>query len=66
MLGKPHRRRTWNEEIRKSVGSPAFHARIADFGTEPFGSTPEEFAARIRQDVELWSKVIKDVGLESE
>jgi len=55
-----------SEEIRKVVRNPVTHTRISDLGTEPVGSTPEEFATRIRQDVELWSKVIKDVGLKPE
>jgi tripartite-type tricarboxylate transporter receptor subunit TctC len=30
------------------------------------GSTPEEFAAQIRADIEKWSKVVRDAGIKIE
>ena len=55
-----------SREIARVVKTPAIHARMADLGTEPVGSTPDELAERIRQDVALWSKVIQELGLKAE
>jgi tripartite-type tricarboxylate transporter receptor subunit TctC len=55
-----------SQEIARVVKTPAINARMADLGTEPVGSTPEELAQRIRQDVALWSKVIQELGLKPE
>jgi tripartite-type tricarboxylate transporter receptor subunit TctC len=55
-----------NQEISKIVRSPAVTARMSDLGTEPVGSSVEEFTQRIRQDVALWGKVIHDLGLKPE
>ena len=55
-----------SQEISNIVKSPAIHARMSELGTEPVGSPPEELEQRIRQDVELWGKVIQDLGLKAE
>lgn len=55
-----------SDEVSKVVKSAAVHTRISELGTEPVGSTAEEFTKLIRQDVELWSSVIKELGLKPE
>ena len=32
-------------------------------GVEPSSSTPEEFAATIRVDIDKWAKVVKDANI---
>jgi tripartite-type tricarboxylate transporter receptor subunit TctC len=44
-------------EIHKIVQMPDVRARIEGTGAQEIGSTPEEFAARIRGDVEKWKRV---------
>ena len=35
-------------------------------GAEPVGSTPKEFAAFLRAEMQKWSKVVKDAGIKAE
>jgi tripartite-type tricarboxylate transporter receptor subunit TctC len=39
-------------------------ARLADFGAEPVGGTPEQFSAHIKAEIAKWAKVIKDANVE--
>lgn len=38
--------------------------RLAVDGAEPHGSTPEEFAALIRSELEKWARVTRAAGIE--
>ena len=49
-------------EIVKVVRQPAVQERFASFGTVPVGSSPEEFAAFLRAEIEKWSRVVKASG----
>ena len=40
--------------------------RFASLGVQPVGSTPDQFAATIREDLARWSKVIKAAGINAE
>lgn len=53
-------------EIAKILHAPDTRSRLANFGFEPVGSTPLEFAAFIRSEMEKWSKLIKDAGIKPE
>jgi tripartite-type tricarboxylate transporter receptor subunit TctC len=35
-------------------------------GMEPSGSTPEQFDAFIRSEIEKWTKVVRDAGIRTE
>ena len=37
--------------------------RLATLGFDPIGSTPNEFAARIKSELATWSKVIRAAGI---
>jgi tripartite-type tricarboxylate transporter receptor subunit TctC len=50
-------------EIIRVLAMPEIHDRLAAFGFEPIGSSPEEFADRIRAEIEKWAKVIRAAGL---
>jgi len=52
-------------EIVKIVQNPAIQQRFASLGTVPVGSTPEEFAAFLRAEIDKWAKVIKDSDLKT-
>jgi len=58
------------ERIAKEVGSamrsPEVTKRIAAEGSDPVGSSPTEFAAHIRAEQALWSRVIKQAGIRGE
>ncbi len=50
-------------EVIDLVRSPEVAARIRNEGSVPIASTPAEFAARFKTEVEKWAKVIKAAGL---
>ena len=53
-------------EIVKVVQHPAVRERFASLGTVPVGSSPEEFAAFLRAEIEKWSRVVKASGARPE
>lgn len=50
-------------EIAKVLKTPDFAARLVQNGLDAEGSTPEEFAARIRSDFVQWREIIKATGI---
>jgi tripartite-type tricarboxylate transporter receptor subunit TctC len=52
-----------NAEIVQLLKEPEIAARIRREGAEPIGSSPEQFAARFRNEVEKWARVSKEAGL---
>jgi tripartite-type tricarboxylate transporter receptor subunit TctC len=55
-----------NRETRKIVESPQDKAQIAQIGFEVFGSTPEELAAFVKDQLVRTSRMVKDAGIEPE
>src|SRR5450755_4745027 len=55
-----------SREIAKTVARPAVRARLAVRGFKGRASTPEEFAARIKVEIEKWGKVVRDANLRIE
>jgi tripartite-type tricarboxylate transporter receptor subunit TctC len=49
-----------NVEMLKVIHSEAFQARMKEAGAEPLGSTPAEFAARIKSETAKFAKIVKD------
>jgi tripartite-type tricarboxylate transporter receptor subunit TctC len=45
---------------------PEVRKRLASEGADPVGSTPEEFDAYIRSDIEKWIKVVEKAGIKPE
>jgi tripartite-type tricarboxylate transporter receptor subunit TctC len=52
-----------NGEIIAMLQTPGVKARITREGAEPVGSSPEQWSARFRNEVEKWAKVAKSAGL---
>lgn len=52
-----------NAESLKAMTYPEVKERMAATGLTPLGSTPEEFGALIRSEVEKWGKVVKATGM---
>ena len=44
----------------KTLSTPDMKARLAEATIDAAPSTPEEFAAFIRGQVEMWSRVVRD------
>jgi tripartite-type tricarboxylate transporter receptor subunit TctC len=53
-----------NAEMNKALASAEFRKQLFAIGLEPAGSsTPAEFQAMIRSELERWRKVIKQAGI---
>jgi tripartite-type tricarboxylate transporter receptor subunit TctC len=52
-----------NEAVRSALADPDVAKKLLDAGTPAQGSTPEAFGARMRQDHEIWGKVVKAAAL---
>jgi tripartite-type tricarboxylate transporter receptor subunit TctC len=52
--------------IAKGVAEPEVKARLATLGFRPVANTPDEFAARIKSEIEKWGKVVHDANLKIE
>ena len=55
-----------NADVLKIIGSPELSERLKAEGSDPVGSTPEEYAAFLRREVAKWAKVIKVAGVKAE
>jgi tripartite-type tricarboxylate transporter receptor subunit TctC len=53
-----------NAEALRSLRSDEMKERLAADGAEPQGSTPEEFGALIRSELEKWGRVTRAAGIE--
>lgn len=52
-----------SEEVQKAAKSPTVNERYAALGSDPVGTTPEEFTQFIRKEYLKWAGVIKRAGL---
>lgn len=53
-------------DARKAMMLPETLARYADSGQEVVASSPEEFAAKIRRNLDLVAKIVKAAGIQPE
>ncbi len=51
-----------NAELAKALDNAEVKAKLAAVGSEPMHSTPEKFAAMIKEDLPKWAKIVKDSG----
>jgi len=55
-----------NSELEEILKMPEVRERLSTLGADPVGSTPEEFGAFIKAEIEKWAKVIKATGAKVE
>jgi tripartite-type tricarboxylate transporter receptor subunit TctC len=55
-----------NSEIRKVVQTKSVADALIAQGADPIGSTAEEFQARIKSDIDKWTRTIKAAGVQAE
>lgn len=55
-----------NQALLQALSTEAVQRRLAELGVEPAPSSPEEFAALVRQQAGLWGKVIQDAQIRLE
>jgi tripartite-type tricarboxylate transporter receptor subunit TctC len=58
--------RKLNEDSAAIVRRPDFQERLAKDGIESAVTSPEEYGARIKRDIETWGKIIRSAGLKPE
>jgi len=47
----------------RHVLSPELRERLSALGAEPAGTTPEQFAAFLKSEMEKWARVAKAAGI---
>jgi tripartite-type tricarboxylate transporter receptor subunit TctC len=52
-----------NQGTRNALALPDVRQRAIDSGTEPLTTTPEEFAAYIREETKKWGEVVRAAGI---
>ena len=55
-----------NREVNAALVNPAFKAKLADLGAEPFANSPSEFAKFISEFTEKWATVIRKASVKAE
>jgi tripartite-type tricarboxylate transporter receptor subunit TctC len=55
-----------NGELVKILYSPDMKDKLNAMGTDPVTSTPEEFAAYLRQETAKWANVVLEAGLKAD
>ncbi len=55
-----------NAVVNKAIKNPAAIKKLETDGAEPAGGTPEEFSAKIASEIEMWGKVVSDIGIKPE
>jgi tripartite-type tricarboxylate transporter receptor subunit TctC len=51
-----------NTDINKALKDAELHKKLGDQGADVAGSTPEQFARLIRDDIARWGKIVKESG----
>lgn len=51
-----------NQEVRRVLQTPELLQRLAADGSEPVGSSPEEFRRFIQAEIEKWGRAVKAAG----
>ena len=55
-----------NTEIVRIVHMPEVKDRLSGDGAEPVGTSPEQFAAFLKSEVDKWTKVARAAGIKPE
>jgi len=52
----------FSADINKALKDPELQKKLGDQGADVAGSTPEQFAKLIRDDIARWGKIVKESG----
>ena len=53
-------------DVRKMMALPDMKEKVNALGFDVVASTPEEFSAQVRAEVDKWGKVVKAAGIKAE
>ncbi|REE91046.1 Bug family tripartite tricarboxylate transporter substrate binding protein [Cupriavidus plantarum] len=54
---------TLNRHVVAAIRDPEIHRRLVDFGVEPVGNTPEQFAELLRTETARWTRLIRELDI---
>lgn len=52
-----------NKQVVAAIKDPAVNKRMVDFGVEPVGNTPAQYAELLRKETTRWHKLIRDLKI---
>ena len=52
-----------NKQVVAAIHDPAVTKRLVDFGVEPVGNTPAQFAELLKAETTKWQKLIRDLKI---
>jgi len=55
-----------NAELRRIIDNPDVKRRLGDAGFDAFSGTPQELSQFVQEQLVLWTKLIKDSGIEAQ
>jgi len=55
-----------NQEVGKILLSAEMRERLAAEGAEPTPTSPEEFAALVREEIQFWRRIAREAGIKPE
>ncbi len=53
-------------EMTRAINAPEFRERLSQSALEPAPNTPEEFRKMVENEIQRWTRVIKDAGIRQE
>ena len=54
---------TLNRQLVAAINEPSVRTRMTDFGVEPVGNTPAQYAALLKSETTRWHKLIRDLKI---
>jgi tripartite-type tricarboxylate transporter receptor subunit TctC len=55
-----------NREIVRVLGEPEIRQKFLSTGVETVGSSPDEFASKIRSETVKWGRIFKAAGIRAQ
>jgi tripartite-type tricarboxylate transporter receptor subunit TctC len=55
-----------SDAVQRIAREPSFRDKMFEIGSEPVGDTPEQYRTTIRNDIQRWSKIVKEAGIKAD
>ena len=52
-----------NKQVVAAIQAPEVHKKLVDFGVEPVGNSPAQFAELLKSETVRWHKLIRDLNI---